>query len=99
MVLLKGSFEEFKSYVSAHTDSNTLALCFEEEAAALPVATVTYGRETDSASQARRIFDALREVDRRGAKRVFARLPAQDGLGLAVFNRLVRAAAFQIIEL
>ena len=99
VVLLKGSFEEFKAYVISHADADTLALCFEEEAAALPVPTVTYGCENDSASQAQCIFDALREVDRRGATRVFARVPAQDGLGLAVFNRLVRAAAFQIIEL
>ena len=99
VLLLKGSFEQFKAYVEQHADENTFALCFAEEAALLPVQTVTYGSVNNSASQAQRIFDALREVDRRGAKRVFARLPAQDGLGLAVFNRLVRAAAFQIIEL
>ena len=99
VVLLKGSFEQFKAYVAEHADGETFALCFAEEAALLPVQTVTYGSADDSASQAQRIFDALREVDRRGAKRVFARVPAQDGLGLAVFNRLVRAAAFQIIEL
>ena len=99
VVLLKGGFEQFKAYVAAHADKDTFALCFEEEAAALPVRAVTYGSVNDSASQAQRVFDALREVDRRGAKRVFARLPAKDGLGLAVFNRLVRAAAFQIIEL
>ena len=99
VVLLKGSFEQFKAYVTEHADTHTFALCFAEEAADLPVQTVTYGSAQDSASQAHRIFEALREVDRLGAKQVFARVPAQDGLGLAVFNRLVRAAAFQIIEL
>ncbi len=99
VVLLKGSFAQFCAYVAEHADADTFALCFAEEAGQLPVQTVTYGSANDSVSQAQRIFDALREVDRRGARRVFARLPAQDGLGLAVFNRLVRAAAFQIIEL
>ena len=99
VVLLKGSFEAFRAYVLSHADEHTLALCFTEEAALLPVKTVTFGSEKDSLSQAQRIFEALREVDRCGAKRVYARFPAMDGIGLAVFNRLVRAAAFHIIEL
>lgn len=99
VVLLKGSFAQFCAYVAAHAEEGTFALCFAEEAAALPVPTVIYGSANDSATQAQHIFEALREVDRRGAKRVFARLPARDGLGLAVFNRLVRAAAFQILTL
>ena len=39
-----------------------------------------------------------RKVDAEKAKTVFARFPENDGIGLAVFNRLVRAAAFNIIE-
>ena len=59
---------------------------------------VTYGKKDDPASQAKHIFDALRAVDKIGAKRVFARFPENEGVGLAVFNRLLRAAAFNIID-
>ena len=39
-----------------------------------------------------------RELDARGAKTVFARCPAQEGVAMAVYNRLLRAAAFRVVE-
>ena len=59
---------------------------------------MSYGGAGDHAAQANRLFDLLRELDRLGAKRVYVHAPRMDGVGLAVYNRLVRAAAFQIIE-
>ena len=75
-----------------------MALCFEGEEKALSVRCVTYGKRNDPSSQAKNIFDSLRKVDELGADKVFARYPETDGVGMAVFNRLVRAAAFNIIE-
>ena len=60
---------------------------------------VTFGRENDDLSQAKELFDALRELDEKGAKKVYARIPHKDGVGMAVYNRLIRAAAFCIIDL
>ena len=60
---------------------------------------VTYGKENDDLSQARELFDALRELDEKGAKKVYARTPHKDGVGMAVYNRLIRACAFCIIDL
>ena len=34
-----------------------------------------------------------------GAKKVFVRSPDRHGIGLAVYNRLLRAAAFRIVKL
>ena len=48
--------------------------------------------------QAHALFSALRELDARGAKTVFARCPAQEGVAMAVYNRLLRAAAFRVVE-
>lgn len=31
-------------------------------------------------------------------KTVFARCPAQEGVAMAVYNRLLRAAAFRVVE-
>ena len=45
-------------------------------------------------SQARELFDALRRLDELGAKKVYARMPRKTGVGMAVYNRLIRAAAF-----
>ncbi|MBR2700311.1 MAG: hypothetical protein IKE76_17155, partial [Clostridia bacterium] len=52
----------------------------------------------DAAGMARALFDALRQADDLGADALFSEAVPPDGLGLAVMNRLGRAAAFHIIE-
>jgi len=99
VTILKGSFAQFLRYVETHQGPATMALCFDGEEEKLPVPAVSFGKEDDGAAQAARIFDALRKVDKMGADIVFARFPKMDGVGLAVFNRLVRAAAFRVIDL
>lgn len=48
--------------------------------------------------QAQRLFALLRRADELGARTVLVEMPRTDGVGLAVYNRLLRAAAFRIIE-
>lgn len=48
--------------------------------------------------QAQRLFALLRKADELGAKTVLVEMPEQSGMGLAVYNRLLRAAAFRIIK-
>ena len=75
------------------------ALCFEGEEEGLPVPAVTYGLAADDATQAHALFGALRRLDEVGAKTVYARCPSETGVGLAVYNRLLRAAAFRVVAL
>lgn len=98
VIIVKGDFESYKKFIEENKDESTVALCFEGEEGELPVKAVTYGKKEDSLSQAKNIFDALRKIDEAGAEKAYARFPDSDGVGLAVFNRLVRAAAFNIIE-
>ena len=67
-------------------------MCFEEDTAKLKVPFLSLGK--DEQDQARRLFAALRELDERGARQVYARCPGKTGVGLAVYNRLIRAAAY-----
>ena len=97
--LVKGSSEKYVNFVNEHAGEGVYALCFDEEAPVLKTKTVTYGSEFSDAEQAEHIFEALRELDSLGAKRVFAHSPKITGVGLAVYNRLVRAAGFDVIEL
>ena len=98
--ILSGSLNSFIAYVNTHADEEgAYALCFDGEGERLAVPFIEYGAQSDSLSQARRLFDALRELDERGARRVYARMPSEDGVGLAVYNRLMRAAAFEVMEL
>lgn len=52
----------------------------------------------DNQEYAKNLFRDLREFDRRGAKIVFAGFADDDGYGLAVKNRLYKAAANRIIH-
>lgn len=99
VILLKGTFENYKSYIENNRTEKTVALCFDGEENELSVKSLPYGRENDSLSQAQRIFARLREADELGADIVYARYPERSGVGLAVYNRLIRAAAFEVIEI
>ena len=99
VTLLNGSFEQFKAYVDAHKNENPSCLCFTGESAKLDVPCVEYGREGDGADQAKHIFRSLRALDEQGDGVVYARCPQKDGLSMAVYNRLIRAAAFRVIDL
>lgn len=95
VVIVKGDKEKYEKFVNSR--KNAYALCFNGDNIAIPK--VTYGRENDDLSQARELFDALRHLDELGAKKVYAHIPHKDGVGMAVYNRLIRAAAFCIIDL
>lgn len=100
LTILSGDFDAFTDYVTLENQQRpgVFALCFEGEEKRLPVPAVAYGREGDAASQAAGLFSALRELDARGAAVAYARGPAAGGIGLAVRNRLLRAAGFREIQ-
>ncbi|MGI6264853.1 MAG: L-threonylcarbamoyladenylate synthase [Acutalibacteraceae bacterium] len=99
VTLLRGGAAAFAAYVNARAGEHPTALCFDGEEGALTVPTLTYGKRRDAAEQAHRLFDALRRLDEEGATRVYAACPAADGVGLAVYNRILRAAGFEVIDL
>lgn len=99
IVMLDGEFDKFKNYVAKHKIDGTFALVFEGEEAEMDVPTVSFGHKENDSEQANKLFDALRELDNMGCKICFARVPKKTGVGLAVYNRLIRAAAFEVITL
>ena len=98
VTIVKGDLAAFAAYVEQHKAEHTLCLCFTGEAEQLPVPCVEYGAKDSGAEQAHALFTALRRLDELGAKQVFARCPADTGVSLAVYNRLLRAAAFRVVE-
>lgn len=95
IILVEGSKERYCEFVNSR--KNAFALCFDGDGVKIPH--LTYGSENDDLSQARELFDALRRLDEAGAKKVYARAPHKDGVGMAVYNRIIRAAAFRVIDL
>lgn len=99
VILIEADDNDYINYVNSHKDDGVFALCFSEEKERLCVPAVCYGEESDELSQAAGLFTALRRLDELGAKTAFAHSPKRTGVGLAVFNRLIRAAAFREIKL
>ena len=97
VVLVKGSTEGYRRYLENCRQPGEHAMCFTQD---LPLRepVLCYGGREDHAAQAERLFDLLRQLDRTGAKKVYIHAPAPDGVGLAVYNRLIRAAAFRVVE-
>lgn len=48
--------------------------------------------------QARRLFRLLREADENNIATVYVEIPDKSGVGLAVYNRLIRAAGFKVVD-
>ena len=59
---------------------------------------ISFGSEKDPRSQSQALFKALRDFDGLCCKEIFAMMPSKEGEGLAICNRLLRAASFRIIE-
>lgn len=73
------------------------ALLFDEYDA--PCSVVHYGGRADSLAQAHRLFDALRKLDDLAPTEIFAQCPDETGVGLAVANRIKRAAGFHVVNI
>jgi len=73
-------------------------LCFDEYDGTFPCRTLTFGGREDYEAQAHRVFDALRQLDTMGMERLYGQCPPEDGVGLAVSNRLTRAAGFHVVR-
>ena len=61
------------------------------------IISLPYG--SSSEEQAENLFSSLRQADELGCSEVYVKMPDTSGIGLAVYNRLLRAAAFRVIEL
>jgi L-threonylcarbamoyladenylate synthase len=97
-ILLDGNTKDVLEFIKKEQiENNCAALCYDEELEFLnPSLSICVGSENDLSTQAKRLFTALREADKLGANKIYAHLPTLDGLGLALYNRMIRAAAHTI---
>ena len=74
-------------------------ICFDEYAHLFQEQEVhTLGPSGDKLAQAQRVFDALRTFDNSSVTEIYAQCPDNRGLGLAIGNRLKKAAGFHVVE-
>ena len=82
----------------AAEEAAVAALVFDGEEDLVRCVTLPFGAEDDPLGQAEHLFDDLRRADELGVSDIYVRCPSAEGVGLAVMNRLLRAAEFRIIE-
>lgn len=100
VTVVKGTPEKTASYIAQHALPGNGVLCFDEFTHLFPKQVVTkLGTAKDPAEQARHVFDALRFFDGTDVTVIWAQCPDETGVGLAVANRLNKAAGFHIIDL
>ena len=87
------------AYIAAHLTADSGVICFDEYAPLFEGHIIhRLGPAADKLAQARHVFDALRTFDDTDVPEIFAQCPDESGLGLAVSNRLKKAAGFHVIE-
>lgn len=100
--ILKGSLLEVKEFLDKKRGFTKRPgiLCFDEMEAELKglAEVVSLGRMNSPEDAANRLFSALRKMDALGADIVFAPEIPENGLWLAVKNRLYKAAGGNIID-
>lgn len=97
VVIVEGEYDNFLSFFEKNYSEGIYAMIFGNETNEFPYPHFSYG-ETDS-EQAVELFNKLRMADEMNVKTVYVRCPSKDGVGLAVYNRLIRAAGFEVIKL
>ena len=99
VTVVTGEPDASAAYIRAHAGKHTGVICFSEYAEQFSDCTVkALGSIGDKSEQARRVFDDLRFFDGTDVTEIFAQCPDTTGLGLAVRNRLQKAAGFCVVE-
>ncbi len=97
-VLLDGEKNDVLEFLKNEQSKGDCAiLCYTEEVDLLHKKNIIdIGSQDDHETQAKRLFSALRDADKMGVKIIYSHLPKKTGLGLALYNRMIRAAAHTV---
>lgn len=99
VTVVRGDPQRTAEYIKKQINGPTGVLCFDEYRSYFPTCVVEcLGSQFDLAAQAREVFDRLRAFDDTDVTRIWAQCPSDEGLGLAVANRIKKAAGFSVVE-
>ena len=100
-VLLQGSQHDILSFLKTEQQTKRCAvLCYSEEVSELQnEKIIDIGKSDHLEVQAQRLFSALRDADKLDVDIIYGHLPTKDGIGLALYNRMLRAAAHTVLNI
>lgn len=99
VTVLDGSDEDVYAFLKGK--ERVGIICYEED---LPHLTgeclLSCGPKNNSITQAKLLFACLRSLDGLPSiDAIYARMPSREGIGLAVYNRLLKASGFHVLTL
>lgn len=102
VTLFEGDHEivKRKLYEYKNVDGAVILCYYEDRELAELSNSLVIGSRNDLQNTAHRLFSILRDIDEdKSIKEIYAELPETDGIGLAIFNRLIKAAGYRVIKL
>lgn len=97
VTVVTGGAKASARYLLTHAAENAGIICFDEFVPIFEGHIVhPLGASGDKRAQAQHVFDALRTFDETNVGEIWAQCPDSKGLGLAIGNRLKKAAGFHV---
>ena len=97
VTVVTGGAKASARYLLTHAAENAGIICFDEFVPVFESHIVhPLGASGDKRAQAQHVFDALRTFDETDVPEIWAQCPDSKGLGLAIGNRLKKAAGFHV---
>ena len=96
--ILNGSSEHIAEFIK-NKDNKSCTIAVLCSGIDLPDGIINLPYGDTSEEQAENLFSSLRKADEFGCREVYVKIPDTKGIGLAVYNRLLRAAGFRVIDL
>ena len=97
VTVVTGAPRRSAAYIAAHLPAGAGVICFDEFTRLFGGHIVhPLGASDDKRAQAQHVFDALRTFDETNVGEIWAQCPDSKGLGLAIGNRLKKAAGFHV---
>ncbi len=103
MELVRGDDDKAIKYIQnkiLNSDIKCGVLCFDNESVLFKSAICKeYGNKNDHLTLSKYLFSALREFDETNVQYIYARTVEPNGVGLGIYNRMLRAASFNVTAL
>ncbi|MBE6837821.1 MAG: threonylcarbamoyl-AMP synthase [Ruminococcus sp.] len=96
VIIIDGELDNYVEFIKTNTNKDDCCMIFDNDIIDVENPVIRYGK--DSEEQAVKLFSTLRKLDHMNIKKAYARCPSKEGVGLAVYNRLLRAAGFKVIK-
>ena len=99
MEIVRGGDDAVKQYIKEKIKASQEkigVLCFDGEGKEFNALAIEYGNPNEPLTLSHDLFASLYEFDKTDVEKIYARVIEPTGVGLGIYNRMLRAAAFNV---